>query len=85
MGQQGAATEAEWEFVARGGLDRAEFARGDEFTPGGRRMANTWQGEFPHENLKADGWARTSPVRAVPDWDGPGRGPAGSALGQPRD
>ena len=59
-------TEAEWEFAARGGLDGAEFAWGDEFTPDGRHRANTWQGAFPHQNLKTDGYERTSPVRAFP-------------------
>jgi sulfatase modifying factor 1 len=59
-------TEAEWEFAARGGLDGAEYAWGDEFTPDGRHMANTWQGNFPRENLATDGYARTSPVTAFP-------------------
>jgi sulfatase modifying factor 1 len=59
-------TEAEWELAARGGLANAEFAWGDEFTPGGRAMANTWQGNFPHENLVTDGYERTSPVGAFP-------------------
>jgi formylglycine-generating enzyme len=59
-------TEAEWEFAARGGLNGTEFAWGDEFTPGGKQMANTWQGAFPHENLKLDGYERTSPVTAFP-------------------
>ena len=59
-------TEAEWEFAARGGLDGAEYAWGDEFTPDGNHRANTWQGNFPHENLNRDGFARTSPVKAFP-------------------
>ena len=57
-------TEAEWEFAARGGLDGAEYAWGAEFNPDGRAMANTWQGAFPNENLKTDGYERTSPVTA---------------------
>jgi sulfatase modifying factor 1 len=59
-------TEAEWEFAARGRLDDAEFAWGEEFTPGGHHMANTWQGVFPYQDLAADGYPRTSPVTAFP-------------------
>ena len=59
-------SEAEWEFAARGGLDGAEFAWGAEFTPGGKQMANTWQGDFPQQNLAHDGFERTSPVTAFP-------------------
>lgn len=59
-------TEAEWEFAGRAGLEDAEYAWGDELTPGGKHMANTWQGMFPHENLKSDGYDRTSPVTAFP-------------------
>ena len=57
-------TEAEWEFAARGGLDGAEFAWGEEFMPGGRAMANTWHGKFPHH--RRPGYRRTSPVKAFP-------------------
>jgi formylglycine-generating enzyme len=59
-------TEAEWEFAARGGLDQAEFAWGDTFAPDGRQMANTWQGAFPFQNTRLDGYERTSPVTAFP-------------------
>lgn len=59
-------SEAEWEFAARGGLDGAEFAWGDDWAPQGPPMANTWQGDFPIENLATDGWVRTSPAGAFP-------------------
>jgi formylglycine-generating enzyme len=59
-------TEAEWELAARGGLEGAAFTWGDEECPDGRRMANTWQGAFPWQNLVTNGFERTSPVGAFP-------------------
>jgi len=59
-------TEAEWEFAAWGGAQDVEFAWGDALEPGGRHMANVWQGEFPWRNRCDDGFARTSPVGSFP-------------------
>ena len=59
-------TEAEWEFAARGGLEGAVFAWGDEHFPDGKAMANTWQGEFPWQNLKLDGYERHLAGRQLP-------------------
>lgn len=59
-------TEAEWEYAARGGLDGADFAWGDELAPGGAMLANYWQGAFPFANTLDDGYERTSPVGTYP-------------------
>ncbi len=59
-------TEAEFEYAERGGLDRKRYAWGDTFMPGGRQMANTFQGHFPDNNTAQDGYKTTAPVASFP-------------------
>jgi formylglycine-generating enzyme len=59
-------TEAEWEYAARGGLERKRYVWGDELLPGGKWQVNNWQGRFPRQNTAADGFLRTAPVASFP-------------------
>ena len=59
-------TEAEFEFAQRGGLDRKPYAWGEELRPGGKFMANTFQGHFPDKAVVEDGFERAAPVASFP-------------------
>ncbi len=59
-------TEAEWEYAARGGMVQKIFPWGDELTPGGKHLSNTWQGEFPIHDNAEDGFAGPCPVKTYP-------------------
>jgi len=59
-------TEAEFEFAQRGGLERKPYAWGDELRPGGKFMANTFQGHFPDKNTTEDSYAGPAPVGSFP-------------------
>ena len=58
--------EAEFEYAARGGLEGARYASGDELTPGGVHLANLWQGTFPQQDCVLDGFGSHGPVKQFP-------------------
>ncbi|HMG94109.1 MAG TPA: formylglycine-generating enzyme family protein [Chryseolinea sp.] len=62
-------TEAEWEFASRGGREGQRFSWGNEFNPGGRFMANTFQGVFPSTNSGDDGFVGNAPIKSFPPND----------------
>ena len=57
-------TEAEWEFASRGGLKNNKYSWGND--PNLSLYANTWEGVFPKNNIKIDGFESTSPVKSYP-------------------
>lgn len=59
-------SEAQWEFAARGGLDRKRFPWGNSMMPKAEYAMNTWQGDFPQKNTGEDGFIGTAPVDTYP-------------------
>jgi formylglycine-generating enzyme len=47
-------------------LDGKKFTWGNDHSPDGKAMANSWQGEFPWQNMAIDGFEGTSPVGIFP-------------------
>lgn len=59
-------TEAEWEYAAQAGKGKQKYYWGDEMKPGGKFMANNYQGNFPDADTGEDGYRGVAPVKSFP-------------------
>jgi len=59
-------TEAEWEYAAQGKQPGLKYYWGNELKPGGKWMANIYQGDFPSHDKGEDGFAGIAPVKSYP-------------------
>lgn len=57
-------TEVEWEWAARGGEKNMIYPWGNESVNTGKPKANFYQGLFPYQNTKKDGYESTAPVKS---------------------
>ncbi len=59
-------TEAEWEYAAKAGRGNNKYYWGNDLKPGGKWVANIYQGDFPNQNTVEDGFAGVAPVKSFP-------------------